>query len=345
MAAIRVRIPDVVFEGFGGPAMELQGLRSVAHLRDLAVSGFWEVAKRIGYFRALMKTCTDLLERRKPDLFIPVDYPGFNLRLATSAKALGIPVAWYIAPQLWAWGKDRARKLAGVIDTLMVVFPFEVEFFRSFGIHAYHVGHPLLDQVSGEPPDQDPRGILLMPGSRHHEVASHVPLLRDVARELLEGGFPVSVAKARTIGLPELEPLTSLGVAVVENAREAMATHAAGLVKAGTSTLEAAVIGLPFATFYKTSWLTYTMGKRVVNIDTITMANLLLKEKVYTEFIQADAVPAAMVAELRSLATDTERRARLRDATMKVRDVLGGPGAAERAADLIAELYGPERGR
>ena len=342
MAAMRTRIPNVVFEGFGGPAMELQGLRSVAHLRDLAVSGIWEVAKRIGYFRTLMKTCTTLMERRKPDLYIAVDYPGFNLRLARRAKALGVPVAWYIAPQLWAWGKDRAKKLASVVDLLMVVFPFEVDFFNSFGIRTHHVGHPLLDQLAGQPPAQERRGILLMPGSRHHEVAGHVPILVPVAREMVEGGFGVSVARARTIGDDELAPLTNVGATIVTNSREAMRTHAAGLIKAGTSTLEASVIGLPFATFYRTSWLSYTMGKQLVNVDSITMANLLLNEKVYKEFIQADAVPRAMAEELRSLATNVDRQHEMQQATQRIRELLGGSGAAERAAELIAVTFGKE---
>jgi lipid-A-disaccharide synthase len=343
MAALRERIPDIVFEGFGGPAMELQGLRSVARLQDLAVSGFWEVAKRISYFRALLRRCSDLMERRRPDLFIPIDYPGFNLRLAQRARDHNIPVAWYIAPQLWAWGKDRARKLADVVDTLLVVFPFEVDFFASFGITAHHVGHPLLDHLTGEPPTNERKGILLMPGSRHHEVRAHVPLLNNVAQRLLSRGLPVSVAQARSITVDELASLGRMGVEVVTDARAAMRTHAAGLVKAGTSTLEAAVMGLPFATFYRTSWLSYQLAKSMVSLDSVTMANLLLKRQVYKEFLQHDAVPERMAAEMVDLVENEERRRQLSEASAQVREILGGPGATGRAADLIAEKYGKDQ--
>ena len=339
MAALRKRVPDVVFEGFGGPAMELQGLRSVANLRDLAVSGFWEVAKRYGYFRGLMNTCTRILEERKPDLFIPVDYPGFNIRLAAKAKERRIPVAWYIAPQLWAWGKDRARKLSEVVDLLMVVFPFEVEFFDKVGIATKHVGHPLLDQITDLPDASSRDGVLLMPGSRHHEVQSHLPLLAPVASRLLEGGYPVRVPRARSISDEELKPLSDLGVEIVADSREAMGTSAAGLVKAGTSTLEAAVLGLPFSTYYKTSWLTYTLGRRLINVNSITMANLLLGRPVYKEFIQADAVPNKMADDMVDLITNESRRGSLQEASHEVRKILGGPGTAERAADVLVERF------
>lgn len=339
MAALRRRMPEVQFEGFGGPMMELEGLRSVAHLKDLAVSGFWEVAKRIGYFRALMKTCEHLLDTRKPALYLPIDYPGFNLRLATRARKRRIPVAWYIAPQLWAWGEDRAEKLAAAVDTLLVVFPFEVEFFRKHGINAVHVGHPLLDQIADLPEVPQRSGILLMPGSRKHELHHHVPLLAKTVELLHERGHQhITVAKARSIDDETLRPLTDLGVKVEHQSRDAMRTHSAGLIKAGTSTLEAAVMGLPFTTFYKTSAISYYMAKRVVKIDSVTMMNLLLKRNVVHELLQHDATPEALAKDVDEMLTNAARRHELEQASIDVRNVLGGPGASERAADVIAEM-------
>ena len=340
MASIRTRVPDVVFEGFGGPAMEMEGLRTVARMKDLAVTGFWEVAKRYSYFRQLMATCDGLLETRKPDLFIPVDYPGFNLRLAAKAKRRNIPVAWYIAPQLWAWGKDRATKLADVVTTLLVVFPFEVDFFKGFGIDARHVGHPLLDQIAEMPSNERGSGVLLMPGSRHHEVSKHVPLLVETVRQLHTHNVDqIRVAKAANVAEEDLSPLHDLGVEIVTDSRTAMAEASAGLIKAGTSTLEAAVMGVPFATFYRTSWLSYEMGKRLVTINSVTMANLLLQENVIHEYIQHDASPAALSEEILDLLGNDLRRKQLIDASARVREILGGPGASERAADLITEMF------
>jgi len=341
MASIRRRIPDVQFEGFGGTAMEMEGLRTIARMKDLAVTGFWEVAKRYGYFRELLTRCDDLLARRKPDLYLPVDYPGFNLRLAAKARRRNIPVAWYIAPQLWAWGKDRARKLADAVTTLLVVFPFEVEYFRSFGIDAHHVGHPLLDQVAAMPSVERGSSVLLLPGSRHHEVGRHVPLLRGTIEHLHRHGITdLLVAQARSVPTADLQPLMDLGARVVADSRQAMATSAAGLIKAGTSTLEAAVLGLPSATFYRTSWMSYHLSKRLVTVNSVTMANLLLQQNVIHEYLQHDATPQALAAEVLDLLGNEERRRTLAAASAHVREILGGPGASERAADLIAERFG-----
>ncbi len=340
MASIRKRVPDVLFEGFGGPAMEMEGLRTIAHMKDLAVTGFWEVAKRYPYFRELMSTCDRLLETRKPDLFIPVDYPGFNLRLAAKAKRRKVPVAWYIAPQLWAWGKDRATKLADVVTTLLVVFPFEVEFFKGFGIDTRYVGHPLLDQIADMPTVERGSGVLLMPGSRHHEVSKHVPLLVETVRQLHTHNVDqIKVAKAANVSAEDLSPLRDLGVELVTDSRMAMAEAGAGMIKAGTSTLEAAVLGVPFATFYRTSWLSYEMGKRLVTINSVTMANLLLQQNVIHEYIQHGATPEALSTEILDLLGNDLRRKELFDASEQVREILGGPGASERAADLIAEMF------
>jgi lipid-A-disaccharide synthase len=341
MASIRSHIPDVLFEGFGGPAMQMEGLRTIAHLQDLAVTGFWEVAKRYGYFRSLLETCDDLLGVRKPDLYIPVDYPGFNMRLAARARHRNIPVAWYIAPQLWAWGKDRATKLANVVTTLLVVFPFEVDFFRQFGIDTYHVGHPLLDQIAEMPPMERGSSVLLLPGSRQNEVQRHVPLLRETVQRLQARGIEdVCVAQARNVTQQQLQPLLDVGVRIVDDSRRAMASSGAGLVKAGTSTLEAAVMGLPFATFYRTSWMSYELSKRLVTVDSITMANLLLHENVVHEYIQRRATPQSLANEVVDLLGNGPRRAQLADATQRVRDILGGPGASARAGAHIAKVFG-----
>ena len=219
-------------------------------------------------------------------------------------------------------------------------FPFEVEYFQGFGIDARHVGHPLLDQIQEMPPVERGSGVLLMPGSRHHEVAKHVPLLADTVRHLHTHNVDqIRVAKAANVPEEDLRPLVELGVDVVTDSRTAMAEAGAGMIKAGTSTLEAAVMGVPFATFYRTSWLSYEMGKRLVTVNSVTMANLLLNDNVIHEYIQHDATPSALGDEILDLLGNDLRRKQLMDASEQVRSILGGPGASERAADLIAEMF------
>lgn len=341
MAEIRKRIPDVVFEGFGGPAMELEGLRSLAHIRDLAVTGFWEVAKRYRFFRDLMKRCERAIERSRPVLFIPVDYPGFNMRLAAKVRSSKLRVAWYIAPQLWAWGEKRAKDLAAVVDRLLVVFPFEVEFFSRHGIRAEYVGHPLSESIDlDHAPERSTSEILLLPGSRKQEIHHHIPLLSETIDRLnlSRPDLTFVVARARNVDLHSLQPLIDKGANVSEDAERSMATATAGLIKAGTSTLEAAMRGLPFATYYRTSMLTYEVSKRLVNVTSVTMMNLLLNRPVIHEFIQRDATAKNLEREVIDLVSNGERRAELTQAMNEVRSLLSGGGASANAATIIAEM-------
>ena len=342
MAAIRTHIPTVVFEGFGGPEMELQGLRSLAHIRDLAVTGFWEVAKRYRFFRSLLNRCDDAIARTRPIAFIPVDYPGFNMRLAARARARTtnrVPVFWYIAPQLWAWGERRAAKLAAAVDRLFVVFPFEVEFFQRHGIRAEYVGHPLAEEIPVDTQGREPGQVLLMPGSRAQELHHHTGLLADVVDRVRAHRSDVSfvVARARNIDLRALEPLVQRNVDVVDDAHAAMQTASAGIIKAGTSTLEAAFRGLPFATFYRTSPLSYAISKRLVTVTSVTMMNLLLKRNVVHEYIQHDATSTRIADEIETLLDDSARRTELVTAMSDVREMLSGEGASKRTAALIVE--------
>ena len=342
MAAIRTHIPTVVFEGFGGPEMELQGLRSLAHIRDLAVTGFWEVAKRYRFFRSLLNRCDDAIARTRPVAFIPVDYPGFNMRLAARVRARTTnraPVFWYIAPQLWAWGERRAKKLAAAVDRLFVVFPFEVAFFQRHGIRAEYVGHPLAEEIPVETQGRVPGQVLLMPGSRAQELHHHTGLLADVVDRVRAHRSDVSfvVARARNIDLRALEPLVQRNVDVVDDAHASMQTASAGIIKAGTSTLEAAFRGLPFATFYRTSPLSYAISKRLVTVTSVTMMNLLLKRDIVHEYIQHDATSTRIADEIETLLDDSARRTELVTAMSDVRQMLSGEGASKRTAALIVE--------
>lgn len=342
MEELRRRSPFVVFEGIGGPAMEAQGLRSLARLDELAVTGFWEVAKRYGFFRALLRRCADLLAQRgRYRLFLPVDYPGFNLRLAAHARRASVPTAYYIAPQTWAWGKDRTSTLARVVDRLFVVFPFEERFFREHGVQAVHVGHPLLDDpMFADVGAHVTRTLALLPGSRAQEVKRHARLLADAADIVrrIDGDVTFAVPAMQRLDPMLYAPLRDAGVTLTSDARALMRDAGAGLIKAGTSTLEAALLGLPFATFYRTSPLSYMLSKRLINVSSVTMMNLLLERNVVHELLQHDATPQRLADEAVRLLDDEQRRDVLLGAAREVRALLGGPGAAARTADHIAEM-------
>ena len=342
MEEIRRRRPFVQFEGIGGPAMELQGLRSLARLDQLAVTGFWEVAKRYGYFKALLGQCAALLSQRgRYRLFLPVDYPGFNLRLAVHAKRAGVRTAYYIAPQAWAWGSDRTAAMAQLVSELFVVFPFEEDFFRERGVRATHVGHPLLDDPSfSDVGAHVTRTVAMLPGSRAQEVKRHAALLAataDVIRRR-DGDVTFACASVPRVDPALYAPLRDAGVDLVQDARVLMRDAGAGLVKAGTSTLEATLLGLPFTTFYKTSPISYMLSKRLIKVDSVTLANLLLHRNVVHELLQAQATPQALAGEALRLLDDEERRDELLDAARQVRAMLGGPGASARTAEHIARM-------
>lgn len=337
MQQLRLLIPDVVFEGFGGPAMEMQGLHSLASMSDLAVSGFVEVAKRYRYFTNLLETCRAHIVKTKPLAFIPVDYPGFNLRLAERVRSPHVPVIWYIAPQLWAWGRGRASTLAASVDRLLVVFPFEVEFFSRYGINAEYVGHPLTE-ILPEPEHRESHApIVLMPGSRTQELKRHVGLLEETIRHLRlsHGELRYIVPRAPGVSSQLLQPLADAGAEITGDGSQAMNSAWAGMVKAGTSTLEATLRGLPYATFYRTSTVSYHLSKHLIDVPTITLMNLLLGRNVVHEYIQSEATPAALAAEIVDLAANEQRREHLITAMHEVRAMLSSTGASARAAEII----------
>lgn len=339
MRQLRLLIPDVVFEGFGGPAMEMEGLHSLASIRDLAVTGFVEVAKRYRFFTNLLETCQRHIQRSRPLAFIPVDYPGFNMRLAARVRSARLPVIWYIAPQLWAWGKRRAPSLARAVDRLLVVFPFEVDFFAQFGIRAEYVGHPLVESLGA--PMSRPEGgpVLLMPGSRSQELHRHVPVLVAAMNQVRRshGNVTFTVPRAAGVDAASLLPLADAGAIITDDAAAAMDASWAGMIKAGTSTLEASLRGLPYGTFYRTSFVSYHLSRSLIDVPSITLMNLLLKRNVVHEYIQKDATAEALAREIIELCDSTPRRAELASAMLEVRQMLSSGGASRRAAEIIVE--------
>jgi lipid-A-disaccharide synthase len=328
--------------------MQDAGVELLAGLDDLSVMGFVEVLPRIPFFRRLTRRLHRLMDEDPPDLVVLVDYPGFNLRMARSAHARGIPVLYYIAPQVWAWKQRRARLMAEITDRVAVILPFETEFLGRFGVDATYVGHPLIDRPDDVPERagflarhglEDGRPLLAMlPGSREQELSRHLGPFRAIAQRVVASRPDVLPVFSRASSL-HAGPFHELGFPVVDDTR-ALQRHAqAALVKSGTSTLETAIEGTPFVIGYRTSAVTAALARRLVKTEHIGLPNLIAGARVVPEFFQDDLSPDVVAPVLLELLRDeSPQRAVQIEGLREVRARLGEPGAAARVADMVDEL-------
>jgi lipid-A-disaccharide synthase len=340
-------MPDVHLIGTGGPLMEAQGVRLLAGLDDLAVMGFAEVVRHLGFFRRLMKRVVGMLDAGDVDLVLPVDYPGFNLRVTEAAHRRGIPVLYYIAPQVWAWKPGRARKLARQADHVAVILPFEVDILEAVDADVSFVGHPLLERTD-EVPDRaslcsrwglDPARPLLalLPGSRKQEIDRHLRLF-EAASDVVRARHPeVQPVLARATSVPEAW-LKETSLPVVDETRALLRHARAALVKSGTSTLEAALAGVPFVVAYRTHPLTYWLALRLVRVPHIALANLVAGAPVVPEVLQGAATAERLAALLIPLLEESPARGRQLTGLERIRGALGSPGASERVAAKALSL-------
>lgn len=333
--------------------MAAEGVELMADMRDLAVMGFVEVLARLPFFLRLRKRVFRALEEEGVDLVIPVDYPGFNLRLARHATGRGIPVLYYIAPQVWAWHASRARDLARDTSRIAVILPFEEEFLRKAGATVEFVGHPLLEE-GHEPFDRqawlqsagfrsDRPLLALFPGSRAQEIGRHLALFTAAAARVHDSNPDVQVA----IGAPghvEDGAYSGSDLPICRDPHGLLASATAALVKSGTTTLEAALLRTPAVVAYRMNPLSFILAKRLVKVPHIALPNLVAGRRIVPELVQDQADPETLARELAPLLdTGDPQRQAMVEAFGEVREKLRKAGAGERVAEIAADLLGRAR--
>lgn len=356
VAAIQEQLPEAGFYGIGGDYLARQGVKIACPAQDLAVVGLWEVAEKLP---AVGKALADLwryLKETRPQLAILVDYPDFNFWVARFARHFGVPVLYYISPQVWAWRRYRVHTIARLVDRMVVIFPFEEEFYQEHGVAVTYVGHPLFETMPELPPrpqlrrqlglvDQD-LAIALLPGSRASEIERLLPIMlagaEIVQQQVRRCRFLLPQAATAP---PELiADLTSgrrLPLQILQGqTSEVLAAADLAVVTSGTATLEAALGGTPMVIVYRLAPLSYQVGKRLIRVNHIGMVNLLAKEGLFPELIQDRLTPAALAAEIQNLLTNPQLLGRIRSGLKRVIHSLQGIGASRRAAQVALELLG-----
>ena len=348
-ASLRGLEPGVRVLGLGGDRLAAAGGELVGDYRGLAVTGLAEAVRVLPRSLAMYRRLVQAARVARPDVAVVIDFPDFNFRLAGALRRLGVPLVYYIPPQLWAWRSGRMRRLRAIADRILVIFPFEPEIYRKAGTAATFVGHPLLELarptegresfLRGLGLDPAAPVVALLPGSRPNEVGAILPTLVQ-ATPLISAAEPrAQYVVARAPGLPSSLFPRHPRIAVVEGrADDVLSSCDLVITASGTATVQAAIHERPMVVVYRLSPLTYALGRRFVHLDTFAMVNLVAGEKVVPELIQEAFTPEAVAAEALRLMQDGEARRRALRAVRAVREKLGGPGASRRVAEAVLEV-------
>lgn len=351
--AIKQLDPEAEVFGMGGDRLREAGGEVLFDIKDHSLMGFVEVLKKLPDVWKLRNAFIDLMEERKPDVLLTIDYPGFNMRLAKLAKERGIKVVYFIAPQVWAWRPGRAAGVAKATDKIACIFPFEYDLYKSYGADIEFVGHPLVDTVKPSLPRKEAEElagkrsghplILLMPGSRTMEIQRLLPVMLDAAKILKQKRPELEFAMPRAATIPKEKlaaPVKAAGLDVTlteGHTYDIMSVADLAIATSGTVTLEAALCGLGCPILYKSSPVSFWIAKRVVEIPHIGLPNIVAGRLIEPELLQDECKPekiAAMVLEL----LEAERYRQLQQDLHEVREKLGKPGAVKRVAELVLRM-------
>lgn len=347
MAEIKKKDPKAEFRGFGGDRMKKEGLDLVKHYRSMAFMGFVEVAVNLRKVLGNIAMCKKDIMAYQPDAVILVDYPGFNFRIADFAHEKGFKVIYYISPQVWAWKRRRVHKIKKSVDKMLVILPFEEEFYRHYGVDVTFVGNPLLDELAkvgnsnrsiflrrnslGEKREI----IALLPGSRRQEVKRVLPVMLKAAKHFPNYQSVIGAVSSLDMSLYK-DIVGTSDVFLVENQTyELLQNSSAALVTSGTATLETALFSIPEVVCYKATGLSYRIAKRLVKVKFISLVNLIMGREVVKELIQGDLNEENLVKELDQLLHNGKRQRKLLEDYEELKDRLGNVGASEKAADVI----------
>lgn len=361
--AMHERNNALFFCGIGGQALKNAGVRIVIDASELAVVGITEAVSKIPNILKGMAVAKNLLKSLGPDLLILIDFPDFNLHIAATAKKLKIPVLYYISPQIWAWRSGRVKKIGKLVNHMAVILPFEEEFYRQHEIPATFVGHPLLDKNlpetinvrkngdvqknRGEPArDMKENSIGLLPGSRDREVSRHLPLMIEAARilssKIRDIKFIVSLAPS--VGKKYVEDIikkcanTEAFELTADPVEKIFERCRLVIAASGTVTLEAAIFGTPMVIIYKVSSVSYWLGRALIKVKHIGLANLIAGKEIVPELVQKAASPENIAETVSKMLGDVSGIESLRKELLGLRDALGGPGASNRVADIALNM-------
>ncbi|MEM1181580.1 MAG: lipid-A-disaccharide synthase [Acidobacteriota bacterium] len=358
VSALADRRPELRFFGLGSHELKAAGCSLVADSAEISVVGIVEVLKIYRRAREIFEALLAEVDRRQASLAILVDFPEFNMRIARELKKRGVRVIYYISPQIWAWRKGRVKAIARDVDLMLVLFPFEVDFYRGHGVDVVHVGHPLVDEVprrptaweTAPPSAMEPVTLALLPGSRRSEVRALLPQMAGAALQLrqeLESrgrALRVRLIQAPSIADELLAEILGPDADFFERIRsdrfDAIAGSHLALCASGTATVEVALLEVPMVVLYRLKWTSYVLGRLLVDLPHFCMVNLVLDERVVPELLQRETAPPVVTAEALRILDDPAALAKMRGGLARLRPALGSSGASERAAEAISRRIG-----
>ncbi len=346
--AIRKKWPDAEITGIGGDRMKKEGVDLIASISGTMglTEAIMHLGKAIKNFRAAARAIGTL----KPDVLVLIDYPDFNLALAKKAKKAGVPILYYVSPQVWAWRSGRINKIASLVDRMAVLFPFEVDLYKKTGLTCEFVGHPIMETINTDRSreelkrslglEPDKKIIALLPGSRTAEINRHEPLIIEIAGKIHNQFSDVQIVVPLVSGTNLSTNLPEYITVLYDRTREALACAEAAAVASGTVTLEAALLRTPMTVFYKVSSITYFLAQILVSAEFVSLVNILSQKEVVREFVQKQATAENIYQEMKKIISDNNYRLAMKTELQKISEIMKNKAASPRVASIVGEMAG-----